>query len=244
MKLRYSENSTAVFYRKSKKDRKKAGKLRKRILIGSLKTLTLLTAVTLLLVFGYKVLANRGVFNIKAVTVIPANEKSENTFEEFNELNDLSIFKLNRDMCLDILIEHYPQYGLKTVTKSFPSSVRIVIYRRIPVIRLNEDFAVNNDMTINRERNIQNCVKMTTDVNFRDSAFTIPGLATLMNAVIKHKDEIREIRNRDNLYRVILNDGRNILLHAGEKMPDLNSKSVNAYKYSDIRFNNIILVKN
>lgn len=242
--MRYTEDRTAVFYRKSKRDKKKAGKLKKRIIIGSVKVFTVALALFLLVFFGYRTLVSKGFFNVKTVSVIVVNEPAGTVFDRFNEFKGSMIFNIRPAQIKEILSGHYPEYGLRDMTKNYPSSLRIVLYKRMPVIILNDEYAVNNDLTINRAKNTAECVPMKTDIEFTNSGFSIPGLATLMDFIVRNRDDIREIRNKENLFRVIMKDGRNFLLHAGETIVLKKDNNHSDFAYMDIRFNKIILVKN
>lgn len=182
------------------------------------------------------------IFIIKNVKTIVYNDKNIVPSNDFSFLKGENIFSISESFIDSIVHTSYANYGLKALIKQYPSEIKIIIYKKIPVISINNKFTVYQDFSVKKVNLNANVITMNSDISNIQTGFDIPGFATLFNSLIMHKENIKNIRFSKNLYTIYTKDNRRIIIRPGNKLSDID-RIPKEYMKIDLRFNNLVLVK-
>jgi len=246
MKLKYSYRNVDVLYRNEKK-KKKVQKTKN----SSLKKVFTKTAVSLfaaaLLIAILTIGASKsGMFNISKINVVVTNEKSTVDSSMFSSLIGKNIFAVKKSDIKSILNRKMDFMGVRYVTKFYPARINIILYRKVPVININGEYVLYQDCTAGKMTDVEvaNTLYLQSDVKTIESAFDIPGLATIFEWILRHRNSIKSIKYTNGEFYVRLGGKYTIMAKAGK---DINNK-VTEYNINksivDLRFDDMVLVKN
>ena len=246
MKLKYSYRNVDILYRNEKK-KKKVQKTKK----NSFKKIFTKTAVSvftaavlvMILIIGA---SKSGMFNVSKINVVVTNEKTSIDSSMFSSLIGKNIFNIKNSDVKNIINKRMDFMGVRYVTKFYPARVNIILYRKVPIININGEYVLYQDCTAGKMTNaeIANTLYMQSDIRTINSAFDIPGLATIFEWILRHRNSIKNIKYSNGEFYVRLNGKYAIMAKAGK---DINSK-VTEYNINksvvDLRFDDMVLVKN
>ena len=243
MKLKYSKvQHTEILHRRIRKDKKAKKRIRSyisKITVRIVLSLILFTALYITLI----TIKNKSdVFIVKNVKTIVYNDKNIVPSNDFSFLKGENIFDIGESFIDSIVHVSYSDYGLKALIKNYPSEIIIIIYKKIPVISINNKFTVYQDFSIKKVNMNTNIITMNSDISSIQTGFDIPGFATLFHSLIKYKKNIKSICFSKNLYTIYTKDNRRIIIRAGNTLSDID-RIPEEYMKIDLRFNNLVLVK-
>lgn len=245
MKLKYYYNQGEYLYRKNATAKKKQKNALQTILKITAGAAIVLIAVLFVLILTNKFLTGNKKFNIKYASAVVANEKIVIDKAVYSALLGKNIFKLNTDDVQKITDKNLPEYGVRTVSKRFPQSVKIVLYKRTPLFLVNNEFIINNDLSITKAdfSNSANCTPVYYYNDRAASVFDIPGFATLLGDFLKYRNLIKKISITPDSYIVSLKSDKRIIVAKGQNLPNISKITETAYSTLDYRFKGFIFAK-
>lgn len=246
MKLKSSYRNVEVLYRHEKK-RKTERKTRKSSFGKGFFKIAVISLLAAFSVFASVFAAsNSSFFKIKNIKVIVTNDTSFKDTSVFSSLAGKNIFSVKSRDVKKILEGKADNMGVRCINRYYPASISIVLYSKVPVLNVNGEYVVYQDCTCGKlsQSEIAGTLTLQSDVSVIKSAFDIPGLPTIFEWILRHKDEIKGIKYSNGEFSIRLKDRYTIVAAAGKDI----GRGVTEYDIKksviDLRFADIVLVKN
>ncbi len=243
MKLRYS-NNTAILYKHTIKTKNKKNKLFKNFFKRILNISIIIVLIIIILFSTFYVLNTKGFFNIKNVDYVIVNTNEQIIFDKLMNLKNKNLIEISKNDANEILNKYYPGYGVKSLIKIYPHTLKIVLYKQIPVLSINNKYIVYNDGEIKKSKDNVNCIPLYTNKNNIKNIFSIPGLATIYPSLIRYKDIIKSVKYKKHNYYIKLKNKKIIVLHEGQYLKNIDKYYDFEYRVIDLRYKNLIIVNN
>lgn len=232
--------------RREKENKKNKGKKRiKRLFLKFVKLFILgFFMISMIFVLSNKFI-NMKIFRLKSIEIKVINEKIALDSKPFKTLLGENIFKIESKKIYDILDRNYGDFKIKDIKKSFPSKLEIIVYRKIPLLLLDNNLVIYQDMEIgtNNKYSTANYISVETGKTTIKSIYDIPGLPTIFHDIIKDKDNIKKICFTDNGIKVYTKNNKFLIINKGDRIPNLKEFENLEYRTIDLRFKNGIYVK-
>ena len=184
------------------------------------------------------------IFKVKNIKIVVANEK---TSIDSNILRSFKGKNLNSLTYKDIS-EYYDnknsEYGLRNIQRQLPSTLKVVLYRRLPIFLVNKEWVINNDLSVyHYTEKCVNYIPIKAEICDIKSIFDIPGLPTIHKNILKNRDIVKSMSFEGQNIYIRLKNQKLIVISAGQSLPSLKDAFKSDYKVLDFRFNNAIYVK-
>ena len=238
----YNSNHTEILYRQQRHSKKSKKKMRKKLNEVFIR-FCVISAITVFIVISAVIFVrSSSMFKVSNVTVVISNNPDIVPFNIFDCFLGTHILSVKERVIDSIIAAEYSHYGLRSVIREYPSNIKIILYKKIPVISVNDKYTVYQDFSMKPIKSDANIIHMYTDNNNYKTAFDIPGFATIFNSLINQKSSIKKINFKKNKYTVYTYNGITIILKPGNILPPIDQLEGD-FKYVDVRFRNSIFVK-
>ncbi|MEJ5307720.1 MAG: hypothetical protein WHT27_05430 [candidate division WOR-3 bacterium] len=185
------------------------------------------------------------IFKVKDIELKVVNEKIYLDSKPFKNIVGENIFKIKPEKINEIVNMNYNDFKVKNIKKSFPSKLEIIVYRKIPLLLLDNDLVIYQDMEIgsSNKYSVANYIFVETDEKNIRSLYDIPGLPTIFSDLIREKDNIKKICFTEKEIKVYTKSNKSLIINRGDRIPKLKEFENIEYKIFDLRFKNGIYVK-
>lgn len=227
------------------KEKKKGKKKVKQFVLKIFKLLIILSIAGFIIFFISNKLINMKIFEIKNVEIKVLNEKIELDNKIFKGFIGENIFKVKTERIRDLLEKNYDDFKIKDIKKSFPSKLEVMVYRKVPVLLIDDNLVIFQDMEIGRNgkyspANYVSCETKTKNVK---SIYDISGLPTIFKDIVREKENIKKIFFDHDVIKIHTKKNKIVVLAKGERIPKLDDFEEMDYRIFDLRFKNGIYVK-
>ncbi|MEO0288671.1 MAG: hypothetical protein ABIN00_03455 [candidate division WOR-3 bacterium] len=243
--MKYYNGRYDLLLREKEKKKSKGIKKIKSFFVKTLKLLVLIMLSAATLVFLSNKFINMKIFRVKDIEIKVVNEKIYIDDKPFKNLVGENIFKIEGEKIKEIVDRNYSDFKLKNIKKSFPSKLEIIVYRKIPLLLVEDNIVVYQDMEvgISNKYSAANYIFVETfEKNIR-SVYDIPGLPTIFPDIIREKDNIKKICFTDRGIKVYTRSNKSLIINKGDRIPKLKDFENIEYRTIDLRFKNGIYVK-
>lgn len=238
----YKHGHTEILYRQERKKKKRRSAIRKRIRKYISVLIALFSLLAIVAIAALLFTQNSPLFNVKRVSTVISNDPDIVAPKLFNHLIGMNIFSVNDSSIDSIIREKSIHYGMQSVIRQYPDKLKIVLYRRIPVICINNKYTIYQDFSMKDIPSHANIIDMSTDIPIMHSPYDIPGFASIFASLIKQHDMIESISYRNGKYSIYTNNSVSIIMKPGNEFPEIDCLP-EGFSYVDVRFRNTIYVK-
>ncbi|MGE3063192.1 MAG: hypothetical protein AB7T10_06110 [bacterium] len=244
MKSKYYSNKGDYLYRAHSLKSKKKKKIIHLIPRIAAKILFFGLLISLLIFGTGYFLTHSSAFAVKKVKIVVVNEKTAMDASLLSAFEGKNLNKIKVREIESHFDNSNSEYGVRSVKRELPSTLKVVLYRRYPMFLVNGEQVINNDLTVYKAtEKCVNYIPIYTDRREIKSMFDIPGLPTIHKQLVKNKESVKSVEfGGSNIY-VKLKNGKTVVLSAGQALPDLRQVTESEYRVLDFRFKNAIYVK-
>ncbi|HAV93021.1 TPA: hypothetical protein DCW38_07585 [candidate division WOR-3 bacterium] len=244
MKLRYYSNKGDRLYRHYTLQKKKKKNFMNKLPQATLRIMLLILIVSLSAFAINYFLKTGSMFAVKTIKIVVANEKSSVEQNSLDAFKGVNLNTLKKSDIAEFYNNKNSEYGVRSIQKILPSALKVILYRRFPIFLVNNEWVVNNDLSIfPYTEKCVNYIPLTVNESELKSIFDIPGLPTIHKQIIKERDLIRSMAFEGSNIYLRMKNGKLIVISAGQSLPSLKDASASDFKVLDFRFNNAIYVK-
>lgn len=241
--MKYSRNAhTEILYRHQRKKKKKRSNIRKRVKKIISVSIVIISVLSIAGISGLLFIRNSPVFNVKNVITFVSNDPDIVAPDMFSHLKGNNIFSVSNASIDSIIRDKSIHYGLQAVIREYPADIKVVLYKRIPIISINREYTVYQDFSMKHIACNANVIDMSIDIGSIESPYDIPGFASIFASLIRQHDRVESIKFRNGIYTIHTDNSISIIMKAGNELPEID-KLPDQYRYVDIRFRNSIYVK-
>ena len=240
-----SSNNMSILYRKEKKRKKQKKNTFHRIVRMSVRIFFTIIILSLISFFTIKYLISNNFFTVKKIEIAYINNDIKIDMSKIDNIKSQNILNLKKSYIQKTISEEYPFIGVRNIVKFYPSTLKIILYKKVPLLSINNKYIIYNDKSLYKAKKpIYNTIQLITKEKNINSIYSIPGLATLFNSIINNKDEIKKIIHKDYYYKIKLKNNKTIYLQEGDSIKMLKFIENLSYKKIDLRYKDVIIIKN
>ncbi|MEO0234250.1 MAG: hypothetical protein ABIN39_03920 [candidate division WOR-3 bacterium] len=243
--MKYYSGRYDLLLREKENKKSKGIKRIKSFFVKVIKLFILIMLISGIIVFLSNKFINMKTFRVKYIEIKVVNEKIYLDSKPFKNIVGENIFKIKSEKIKEIVDRNYSDFKVKNIKKSFPSKLEIIVYRKIPLLLLEDNLVIYQDMEVgtNSKYSAANYIFVETDEKNIRSVFDVPGLPTIFPDLIREKDNIKKIGFIDRGIKIYTKNNKSLIINKGDRIPKLKEFENIEYKTIDLRFKNGIYVK-
>ncbi|MEO0281948.1 MAG: hypothetical protein ABIN05_06350 [candidate division WOR-3 bacterium] len=243
--MKYYSGRYDLLLREKENKKSKGIKRIKSFFVKVIKLFILIMLISGIIVFLSNKFINMKTFRVKYIDIKVVNEKISLDSKPFKNIVGENIFKIKSEKIKEIVDRNYSDFKVKNIKKSFPSKLEIIVYRKIPLLLLEDNLVIYQDMEVgtNSKYSAANYIFVETDEKNIRSVFDVPGLPTIFPDLIREKDNIKKIGFIDRGIKIYTKNNKSLIINKGDRIPKLKEFENIEYKTIDLRFKNGIYVK-
>ncbi|MEO0237802.1 MAG: hypothetical protein ABIN35_06170 [candidate division WOR-3 bacterium] len=243
--MKYYSGRYDLLLREKENKKSKGIKRIKSFFVKVIKLFILIMLISGIIVFLSNKFINMKTFRVKYIEIKVVNEKIYLDSKPFKNIVGENIFKIKSEKIKEIVDRNYSDFKVKNIKKSFPSKLEIIVYRKIPLLLLEDNLVIYQDMEVgtNNKYSAANYIFVETDEKNIRSVFDVPGLPTIFPDLIREKDNIKKIGFIDRGIKIYTKNNKSLIINKGDRIPKLKEFENIEYKTIDLRFKNGIYVK-
>lgn len=238
----YKHGHTEILYRQERKKKKRRSAMRRKIRKYMSVLITGFSVSAIIVIAALLFTRNSPLFTVKGVSTVISNDPDIVAPELFAHIKGINIFSIDDSSIDSVIKEKSIHYGMQAVIRQYPDKLKIVLYRRIPVICINNKYTIYQDFSMKDIPSQANVIDMRTDMPDIHSPYDIPGFASIFASLIKQHDMIESISYRKGKYTIYTNNSVSIIMKPGNEFPEID-RLPEGFSYVDVRFRNTIYVK-
>ncbi len=243
--MRYYNGRYDLLLREKENKKKKGKKKLKQLALKIFKLFILFSIAGFIIFFLSNKFINMKIFKIKNVKIKVLNEKIELDNKIFKDFIGENIFKVKSEKIGELLNKNYDDYKIKNIKKSLPSKLEVIVYRKVPLLLLDDNIVIFQDMEIGKsgKYSIANYVFCETETKNIKSVYDISGLPTIFKDIIRERNNIKKISFDYEGIKIHTKKNKVVVIAKGERIPKLEQFEELDYRIFDLRFKNGIYVK-
>lgn len=243
--MKYYNGRYDLLLREKENNKNKGKKRIKRFFLKITKIFILIIIIISTVVFLSNKFIDMKIFKIKDIEIKVVNEKIYLDNKHLKSLLGENIFKIKSENIKEIFDGNYNDFKIKNIKKNFPSKLEVIVYRKIPLLLLEENFVIYQDMEIvkSNKYSAANYIFVETDDKDIKSVYDIPGLPTIFFDLMREKDKIKKLCFTDNGIKIYTKSNKILFINKGDRLPKLKEFENIDYRIIDLRFKNGIYVK-